>query len=83
MSAGVLSMDELVVLSWPFSSSFFPFFCTACQALVYTRGLHLISISLSLSFSLYYCYFVIIVFILLLFNLLLLESLMVLLNKLL
>ena len=41
MSAGVLSMDEVVVavvLSWP--PSFFPFFffCTARRALVYTRG---------------------------------------------
>ena len=52
MSAGVLSMDELVValvLSWPFSYFFF-FFCTARRALVYTRGSRLISISLLLSF---------------------------------
>ena len=52
MSAGVLSMDELavaVVLSWPFSSSFSPFFfCTVRQTLVYIRGCCLMSISLLL-----------------------------------
>ena len=43
VSAGVLSMDELVVavvLSWPFSSVSPFFFCTARQALVYTLEVH-------------------------------------------
>ena len=41
MSAGVLSMDELVpvVLSWPFFS-FFPFFFFQCVELWYILEVH-------------------------------------------